>query len=48
MFESIKVGFYIPIAEFELVERACYSSLNLWGKLEFSANFPGEGTGVGR
>ncbi len=48
MFKSVKVGFYIPLAKFKLVERACYSSLNPWGKLEFSANFPGEGTRVGR
>ncbi len=48
MFKSIKIGFYIPIAEFKLVEGACYSSLNSSGKLELSANFLGEGTGVSR
>ncbi len=48
MFKSIKVGFYIPIAKFKLVEGACYSSLNPKGELEFSANFLGEVTRVSR
>ncbi len=48
MFKSIKVGFYILVAKFKLVEGASYSSLNPKEELEFSANFLGEVTRVSR